>query len=737
MKKQKASPHPPRLAAWLLKRLFPDERGLYTQLGDIDEAFNARAKEKSHFAAKAWYWITALRSIPYSIWRSLSWNSIMMKNYLKIAVRNLQKHKTGSIIAIVGLSIGLAFCILIYLFIKDELSFDRFHEKADSIYSIVINDHFYEYSHRHGPVPMAPLLKDHFPEIKNFARFTSQRNVPVKYKDNIFNETITIADPQFLVVFSFPLKKGSPAGALISESSVILTQTAANKYFGDEDPMEKVLLLTFGDKQKSFVVNGIAENMPSNSSINFSFLINMDNLNFITSSNSEDDWRTSRSQSYLLLNEHTEAEHIENRILPIVKPHMSAVYEVRQRYGSLVGNGETITYSLQNLEDIHLNSSNIYGLPRSDIRKSYILAGIALLILCIAAINFINMSIGRASERAREIGVRKMLGAGRKQLIRQFWIESVCTAMISIVLGLFIAILMLPVFNSLSVKNLTVHSLYHSQSIVVFLLLMVSVGVLAGSFPALVMANFQITDILWGKFKLRRKNLFTNVLIILQFSMSVFLLVASMVMMKQIRFIKNYNLGFDQDGILIVDLQERDTVKSQKLLKLFNENIQTHSAVMSVSGCMNSPNRTDLYGMIKKEEKNIYVWCNRVTFDYLKTMKMNLIEGRDFEVEFASDSSAVIVNQKLVGIRPGSADRKNIHDGTGTSCDHNRCRKKFQLFLIRGRSQACSTEYGSRIGIILCRCQDIGRKYEGYDHLSGKEMERNPTPQTVQIFIFG
>lgn len=165
MDNQKLFPKPPKLAARLLKRFFPDETGLYTQLGDIDEAFRAIAKEKSNFAAKAWYWMTALRSIPYSIWRSIAWSFIMIKNYLKIALRNLQKYKTGSFINIVGLSIGLAFCILVYLFIKDELSFDRFHEKADSIYSIVINDHFYEYSHRPGPVPMAPVLKDHFPEI--------------------------------------------------------------------------------------------------------------------------------------------------------------------------------------------------------------------------------------------------------------------------------------------------------------------------------------------------------------------------------------------------------------------------------------------------------------------------------------------------------------------------------------------------------------------------------------------
>jgi len=298
--------------------------------------------------------------------------------------------------------------------------------------------------------------------------------------------------------------------------------------------------------------------------------------------------------------------------------------------------------------DIHLNSSNIYGLPRSDIRKSYILAAIALLILLIAVINFINMSIGKASLRAREISVRKMLGAGRKQLIHQFWIESVCTALISIVLGLFIAVLILPVFNTLSIKNLTVNSLFHLNSIVVFLLLIVSVGILAGSFPALVMANFNLTDVLKGKFKLRRKNLFTKILITLQFSISIFLLVASIIMARQIRFLKNYDLGFDKDGILIVDLQERHNKRSQELFKLFKESIQSHTAVKSVSGCMNSPNRTDLYGMIDNQGKKIYVYCNRVHYDYLKTMKMNLIEGRDFSSAFSNDISSVIVNQKLV-----------------------------------------------------------------------------------------
>jgi putative ABC transport system permease protein len=640
---------PPRLAAWLVTRLFPDENGFYTQLGDIDEAFNKIVQEKRYLSARIWYWMAVLRSIPYSIGRFLTWRAIMIKNYLKIAFRNIQKYKTGSLITIVGLSIGLAFCILIYLFIKDEFSFDRFHNKADSIYKIVINDHFHERAWQTGPVPMAPLLKDYFSEIENFTRLATRRNVSVKYGEKFFNETIGIIDPQFFEIFTFPLVKGNPESALISDNSVILTENSANKYFGDEDPLGKVLSLTFGDRQKSFVVVGVAANTPTNSSINFSFLIHIDNLNFITASTNTDDWESNWSASYLLLNEHADPEYIENKILATVKPYMSAYYDVRKKYGSLLESGETVTYSLQNLKDIHLNSSNIYGLrSASNTKKSYILAGIALLILCIAVINFINMSIGRSSVRAREIGVRKLLGAGRKQLIRQFWMESVCTALVSILLGLFIAVLMLPVFNSLSTKNLTVNSLFHSQGILVLLLLLVSVGVFAGSFPAMVMANFQISEILWGKFKLRRRNPFTKILIVLQFSMSAFLLVASMVMTRQIKFIENYDLGFEKDGIVVVDLQERDKDKSQEFLKLFKDNIRSHASVLGVSGCLNSPNRTELYGMIQLEGKYIDVYYNRVTYDYLKTMNMELIEGRDFSIEFATDESAVIVNQKLM-----------------------------------------------------------------------------------------
>ena len=178
---------PPAFAVWLLKRFFPDETGLYTQLGDLDEAFNAMARNRGRFAARAWYWLAAARSIPYSIMSATAWSFLMIRHYLKLASNNLRKHRAGSLINVAGLSLGLAFCILTYLFVGDELSFDRFHDKADSIYSVVVHDHFYEWSHRRGPVPLAPALKDHFPEVEGFARLVRESDVPVKSKDNIFN----------------------------------------------------------------------------------------------------------------------------------------------------------------------------------------------------------------------------------------------------------------------------------------------------------------------------------------------------------------------------------------------------------------------------------------------------------------------------------------------------------------------------------------------------------------------
>ncbi|MFC1724536.1 ABC transporter permease [candidate division KSB1 bacterium] len=638
---------PPKFAFWILKKIALAEDKTAV-LGDLEEDFIFNSERTGKISAYLTMWIQVLRSVFSFLKYFIFWRFYMFKNYLKIAFRTLLKQKTTSIINVIGLSIGMAFCILIYLFIRDELSFDRFHKNADSIYSVVSTNHYIERSHRHLPVPFAPVLKENFPEVKNYVRLIRRWDIPVRYKNNLFNETIHIADPQIFDVFSFKLETGDPGSILNSDNSVILDRSTATKYFGNENPIGKILRFTFGEKQKLFTVCGILKEIPSNSSIRFSILISIQNLDFIFSSDAFDNWRINLAQSFLLIDKTADPEYIENNILRIVKPYLSQTYENMRRWGLLVKDGETMTYDLQNLKEMHLNSPNIFGLARSNIKRSYILTGIAVLILFIAVINFINMSIGKAAGRGPETGVRKVLGAGRKQLVSQFLSESIVITLISVIAGICIVAFMIPAFNLLAGKHLTLNSLFNMNNVAVFFFLMVTVGIFAGSFPAFVLSNVKIVDIFSGKFKLRRNNSFTKILVIFQFTMSIFLLISSLIMSKQIGFLKDYDLGYDKEGVLVVDLQERDVLKSQALFKLFKERIRSYNTVVSVSGSLNSPNRTLLLTTVNTEGENINAYYSKVHYDYIKTMNMTLLKGRDFSGEFSSDTSSVIVNQKLV-----------------------------------------------------------------------------------------
>lgn len=389
----KKSPQPPGMAVWLLKRFFPDKTGLYTQLGDIDEAFNTIAREKGNFAAQAWYWITALRSIPYSIMRTLAWSSTMMRNYLKIALRNMRKYKTGSFINVAGLSLGLAFCVLIYLFISDELSFDRFHEKADSIYSIVINDHFYEYSRRYWMVPIAPVLKDHFPEIESFARLVREINVPVKYNDNIFNENICLADPEFLEIFSFRPKKGNPGSALYSDSSVVLTQNMANKYFGNEEPIGKTMKI---GPQPPLTIIGVVKNF-----------------------------------HYSSLREEVAPAALN------MDPTVGLSYAVVRV--SAANMAETITYLRERWEEIQSVRPFEYSFLDDDIQSFYadenrwnsIVGYSSFFTILIACMGVFGLTLITVNNRVKEIGIRKILGASILSILKLVTSEFVILVLIA------------------------------------------------------------------------------------------------------------------------------------------------------------------------------------------------------------------------------------------------------------------------------------------------------------------
>ena len=616
--------------------------------GDLKEIYRHKREINGKKKANIWYWRQTFKLFTPYLSFSLRCNLAMLRNYSITAFRRLKREKILSLINIIGLAVSFAFCCLIFLYISDEFSFDKFHKNGDRIYSVVTEDHYYENSHRYAMFPLASVLAERFPEIENFVRMRIEWGVVVKYKENIFEEEVLIADPQFFEIFTFPLNAGNKKDVLSSENSIILTQSSALKYFGEENPIGKSLLLTFGEKSKAFIISGIAENVPSNSTIDFDFLINSGNLSFIYEPEYAQNWIFSRVRTFLLLKKNGTQKSIEEKLLAVLKPFLVPFYKSREQYGRLVKDGETVTYRLQNIKDMHLYSSEIRGTLSSSVNRSYFLSGIALIILFVAVVNFVNLSISRASGRSLEIGIRKVLGSNRSLFIRQFWSESIVITLISMIFGMTLAVFFLPVFNYISDKNLKADSIFQISNLFVFLILVVSVGILSGSFPAVVMSRFKAAEILKERIKRKSRNLFGKSLIIIQFSLSVFLIILTLIITKQIKYMKSFNPGYEKEGLLVISLYERDSRKCREMLNLYKDRILGYHSVVNVSGCVNSPNKAMILSSINLEGKRVGVYFNSVYYNYINTMRMKLVEGRDFSEKFASDTSAIIVNKKFV-----------------------------------------------------------------------------------------
>lgn len=517
--------------------------------GDLEEVFHEIGRESGYSKARRWYWRQCVNSFPEYLLYLLSWGIVLFRNYLKTALRNIARQKTHSLVNILGLSLALASCILIYLFIADELSYDRFHEKADAIYAVVCRNEFHDESVVVGTAAMGPVMEEYFPEIEHAVRMNTMNQATVRYKDKIFNEYPVFTDPTFFNVFSFPLIYGDPETVLLSKNSVVLTRKAAHKYFGNARPIGRTLAMIFGELKKEFIVSGISQDVPENSTIEFDILLNVNNLSDIRGPDYLTGWGWFDTEIYVLLRESSTPDKINRRFPLFVKQYFQKTLEQMRSSGSWKGEGDVISFSLQNIKSLHLNTV-LRGVGAADIKRSAILAGIAFLILSIACINFINLSIGRASGRAREIGMRKILGAYRKQLIHQFWTESLVLTFLAMLAGLLIAFLFLPVFNQFAVKNLNMDSFLKTINLLVFSIILITVGTVSGSFPALVMSGFHPVEILKGKLKIGRKTLLTKSLIVVQFSLSIFLMIATLTMARQIKSMQQKGLGFDKEGVV-------------------------------------------------------------------------------------------------------------------------------------------------------------------------------------------
>jgi putative ABC transport system permease protein len=577
----------------------------------------------------------------------------MLKNHLLIALRNLKKHKFYSLINILGLSVGVAVCMIISLFVVNEISYDRHFANADRIYR-VHSDIIFGGNHWDmvlAPAPMAEVLPEDFPEVEAAVHFRSRGSYLVRRQneiENIKEDEVIWAGKDFFKVFDIPVVQGSAEGALSEPNTMAISKKAADKYFPGEGAVGKSLIL---DHDMEFQITAVYDDIPENSHFHFDFLLaaaGLDEAKRIV-------WLSNNFPTYLLVREDADVRELEEKFDHLVKKHIEP--EIAQVFGeganieTLVNTGGKMEFSLQPLLDIHLKSDLLGEFePNFNITYVYLFVAIALFILVIACINFMNLSTARSANRAKEVGIRKVMGSFKFHLVRQFLLESLVISVVAFLLAIPAVTLALPVFNDLAGRSLGIP--FDSWEFYLILLIGAGItGLLAGIYPAFYLSGFQPIEILKGKVSLgMRSGMIRSSLVVFQFSISIILIVATMVVFKQLDYIQNKKIGFNKDQIITVDdiyaLKGNKQAFKDEVLKNTMMDAGTLTGFLPVAGTWRSDSPWWAEGKDPKQTENLVSMQNwEVDYDYIKTLGMNIVEGRDFSMDFPSDSNAVILNE--------------------------------------------------------------------------------------------
>ena len=581
----------------------------------------------------------------------------MFKNELKIATRFLLKFKTYSFINILSLALGLACCILILLFVQHEWSYDRFHDKGERLFRLITVQKAPDGSLKKvaiQPFPIRDVLLQEYPEIEHVARFIGEPRAIVRYNEHIFEEYLWFSDSDVLQMFTFPLIAGNPRTAMQNPNALVISQTVAKKYFGTENPLGKTVTIRMSEQNYEFAVTGVMADIPENSSIRFDFLIPFSGYPHLKSPHFVANWNSSQTRVYVALAENADAADLENKFPALVDKHLGERVTHSQRDGSLSQDSDAWQLRLQPLRDVHSTTDIRWGMqPASNPTYSYILVAIALLVLAIACINFTSLAIGRSAARAREVGVRKVLGANRLRLIRQFWSEAILLTFISLILAIGLAELFLPVFNNLVGKKMVLFAAGNVQIWLGLLGLLMGVGLLAGSYPALVLSGFRPVQALKNtpsifESKAGTRHRLRQGLVIAQYALSVLFIVATFVIYEQLQFIHNKDLGFDKKAVLAIKAFSRDQ-ESIQVLERFRNALQNQPEVLEISGCTITFGRGWSRQRWTSERKLRQVYDFRIEQNFARTVGLQLVEGRFFSKEFPGDvTGAVVVNEALV-----------------------------------------------------------------------------------------
>lgn len=572
----------------------------------------------------------------------------MLKIYLKIAIRNLWRSKGFSAINICGFAVGIATCLLILLFLQNQFSYDRYNEKANRIVRVVFHANTGNQETKEASVmpPVAQAFKTDFPEVQEATRIRPYGTPRITYGDKTFKEgTFAFVDSNFFQVFTLPLIEGSAATALLQPNTVVISKAVAKKYFGDADPIGKTL--EFKDNNTSLTVTGVIDQVPFNSHFHFDLFASMSSL----PESKESTWMSSNFYAYLVLPKGYDYKKLEAKLAPEIDKYIGP--QMQKGMGMTLSqfrqNGNRIGFALQPLTDIHLHSDLTGDMePHGDIRYVYIFSAVAVFMLLIACINFMNLSTAGASKRAKEVGIRKVMGSVRGQLVRQFLLESFLLTAIALVLALALVRWALPFFDGLAGENLNLQLAGNPWVAPALIGFGLFVALLAGSYPAFYLSSFNPVSVLKGRLfsgKGRSGGLRSG-LVIFQFFISISLMIGTIVVYRQLSYIQHKKLGYDKDQVLIL----QDTYQLGKNQDAFRQELLADPRVVSVS-------QSDYLPAVSINSSLFYAYPdNRTTFlvktqlfnieeHYIPTLGMEIAEGRNFSSAFGSDSSSIIINE--------------------------------------------------------------------------------------------
>ncbi len=569
----------------------------------------------------------------------------MIRNFFITTVRNFIKQRFFTFINISGLSVAIASCLLILSFVFHELSYDRYHVNYKNIYRIcargMIGETKVNQVFTTAKLPETLIME--YGEVVDATRILQRYNAKVHKENEIYNESRIVAvDSTFFRIFSFPLLKGNPGDVLSEPNTLVLSESTAKKYFGEEDPINKVLLL---DGEVGFKITGIMKDMPENSHFHFDLLLSV----YSFENRLNDHWWNNNFKTYIVLRDDADPKTLEAKFPEFIKKYIG---EGKDTWDEWLASGNNWEYFLQPLTSIHLNS-NLNGEfePNGNMNYIYIFISAAFLIVIIASVNFMTLSTAKSEKRSREVGLRKVVGSGKGLLVLQFLYESIFMSILAFALSIILVFVALPWFNSFTGKSFGIFDIYNFQTVPYLIAGILILGIISGLYPAFYLSSFKPMDILKSKIRRNKSAIsFRGTLVVFQFVISIFLIIGTLVVYRQMGFIQNINLGFNKDQIVV--LNGADALAGK--VETFKEQLMRNHQIKNITSSQTLPGKGFMNWGCSVEGKDGWLTLNMnlTDFDFLNTYQLKMADGRFFSREFISDSTAIIINenaQKVLG----------------------------------------------------------------------------------------